>query len=311
MTPRPFVTVLLAATFAACGAEDDAEPAAEGAAEGTASAMEVEGGFSTPESVLHDEAADVYLVSNIRGGPLDKDGDGYVSRVSPDGEILEPRWIDGSADGVTLHAPKGMALLGDTLYVADIDCVRMFARTSGQSAGEVCIPGATFLNDIATDANDVLYVTDTGMQAGEGGFEPSGSDAIHRFSPDGRSAALAQGESLGNPNGIAFGDRGGFVVTFGSGEIYQIGADGSKTEVLPAAEGRQLDGIVFMPDGGFLFSSWGDRSVTLVAPDGSVRRILEDVEAPADIGYDATRGRVLVPLFNDDRVLIQDVAEGG
>lgn len=292
--------------LAACGGADtepEGEPAGE-AMPAAAERIEVTG-FSTPESVLHDTAADVYLVSNINGAPLDKDGNGFISRVTPAGEVAELRWIDGAAEGVDLHAPKGMALLGDTLYVADIDCVRMFVRTTGAAAGAVCIDGATFLNDVAVDANNALYVTDTGMQAGAEGFEPSGSEAVYRFGPGGGYGAVLEGEGLGNPNGIAFGPRGGFVVTFGSGEIYLLEEGGGRTPVLPAAEGRQLDGIVFTTDGGFLFSSWGDQAVHRVAPDGSVTRVLEGVEAPADLGYDAGRNRVLVPLFMANTVIIQ------
>ena len=266
-------------------------------------AMIVDGIFSTPESVLHDGAADTYLVSNVDGAPLEADGSGFISRVSPEGEVTEARWIDGQAEGVELNAPKGMAILGDTLYVADIDCVRRFVRTSGAPAGSICFPGATFVNDVAVDDNGVLYATDTGMQAGAGGLEASGSDAVWRFRPDGRQAKLLEGESLGRPNGIAFGPRGGFVVTFGSGEIYQIGPDGSRTPILPASD-RQLDGIAFTSDGGFLFSSWGNSAVYRVTTDGQVEPVLENVDAPADIGYDADRNRVLVPLFNDDQVVI-------
>ena len=55
-----------------------------------------------------------------------------------------------------LQVIDGLAMVygkGDTLYVADIDCVRRFVRTTGAPAGEICFPGATFLNDLATDAN--------------------------------------------------------------------------------------------------------------------------------------------------------------
>jgi hypothetical protein len=34
------------------------------------------------------------------------------------------------------------------------------------------------------------------------------------------------------------------------------------------------------------------------------------VAAPADIGFDRTRGRVLIPLFDDDEVLIKAVEMG-
>lgn len=309
---RRLALLPLSLLLVACGSGSDAEAGddaatqtAEISPEGRITVADV--GFSTPESVLHDATDDVYLVSNIVGAPLAADDSAFISRVSPDGRVLDLRWIDAAGEDVELNAPKGMAILGDTLYVADIDCVRLFNRVTAAPAGSICFPEASFLNDIAIDQNNVLYVTDMGVDAN---FEPTGSDAIYRFAPNGRFAALAQGEGLGQPNGIAFGDRGGFVVTFGTGEIYQIGADGSRLPVLPGAEGRQLDGIEFTAAGGFLFSSWGDGAVHHVDSTGAVTRVVEGVEAPADIGYDAGRNRVLVPLFNDDAVLFQDLGGG-
>ena len=293
--------LLLAASLTACGDEG-------GEAEGGAGGAVIEVadvGFQTPESVLHDTTADVYLVSNINGAPAEKDDNGFISRLTPDGQIAELKWITGDSANVTLHAPKGMAIRGDTLYVADIDCVRMFVRTTGVPAGEVCMQGATFLNDVAVDGNGTLYATDSGMNPD---FTPSGTDAIWRFSTDGQTNRLTYGTQLGNPNGIAFNEEGGYVVTFGTGEIYQVGPGGERRVVLPGTEGRQLDGIVFTRDGGYLFSSWGDSAVHLVDAMGATTRLLEDVESPADIGYDSQRNRVLVPLFTPNRVVIKEVS---
>ena len=259
-------------------------------------------GFATPESVLHHADADVYLVSNINGDPGGKDDNGFISRVSPDGTVEELKWIDGAAEDVELHAPKGMAVQEGTLYVTDIDCVRMFDAASGAPSGEVCVPDATFLNDIAPDAQGTLFVTDTGLESGPDGLVPTGTDAVYRLSGDGRMAAIARGEWLGRPNGVAVGSRGIFVVTFGSGEVHQLAVDGSHEPVMPASD-RQLDGVEFTDDGGFVFSSWGESAVFRVAGDGVVTRIVEDVEAPADIGLDRTRGRVLIPQFSANAVL--------
>ncbi len=263
-------------------------------------------GFATPESVLHDPSADVYLVSNINGSPVDEDGNGFISRLTPDGEVVEIRWIDGAADGVTLNAPKGMAIQGSSLFVADIDCVRMFDLATGAPTGEVCVEGATFLNDVAPDDQGTLWVTDSGLQAGPGGLVPSGTDALYRLSPDGRMAPIGAGEWLGRPNGVAVGPRGVFVATFGTGEVFQVAVDGAHTRVLPASD-RQLDGIEFLDDGGFMFSSWGDSCVYRVSADGSVERIVTGLNAPADIGYDRARSRVLIPLFNENRLLIRSL----
>jgi len=298
-------TLVLAFTAACSGGEP---PEAGGDEEGPAGEVTTLSGvgFETPESVLHDAEADVYLVSNIAGSPLEKDDNGFISRVSPEGAVEELRWIDGADEAVQIDAPKGMMILGDSLYVADIDCVRIFRRASGEPAGDVCFPEATFLNDIAVDGNNVLYVTDMGMRAGAEGLEPSGSDAIYRFAPSGRRARILEGEELGQPNGLAFGPRGGFVVTGGTGEIYQITPEGTRNPVLPPAE-RQLDGIVFTPDEGFLFSNWADSTVYRVAPDGSVTKLVEGVPSPADIGFDEGRGRVMIPVFLQDEVWMREV----
>lgn len=302
---RALCGTLVLAFAAACAGGESPEAGGGETPEGEVTTLSGVG-FETPESVLHDAHADVYLVSNIAGSPLEKDDNGFISRVSPEGEVEELRWIDGADEAVQLHAPKGMIILGDSLYVADIDCVRIFGRTSGEPAGEVCFPEATFLNDVAVDENNVLYVTDMGMQAGAEGLEPSGSDAIYRFAPSGRRAKLLEGDELGQPNGLTFGPRGGFVVTRGTGEIYQITPEGTRNPVLPPSE-RQLDGVVFTPDGGFLFSNWADSTVYRVAPDGTVTKVVEGVPSPADIGFDASRSRLLIPVFLQDEVWLRDV----
>src|SRR5690606_122248 len=117
------------------------------------------------------------------GSPAEKDGNGYISRVRPDGSVEAPRWIDGEAEGVRLSAPKGMALKGDTLFVADIDSVRAFSRQTGEAWGGVGVENASFLNDLAV-GDGVLYVTDMGVDAS---FAPDGRAAVYAFGEDGAS----------------------------------------------------------------------------------------------------------------------------
>lgn len=262
-------------------------------------------GLQTPESVLHDAEADVYLVSNINGEPLGRDGNGFISRVRPDGRVDALRWIDGAADGVTLNAPKGMALKGDTLFVADIDTVRAFDRESGAALGARGVPDADFLNDLAVDG-DVLYVTDTGVDAS---FAPTGRAAIYRFGPDG-AEVVARGEELSSPNGLAFSDGDLLVAPFGSAEVRRLTIDEEGMgEVVATLPGGQLDGIIALDDGGFLVSSWETSTVYRVDAAGQVAPVVEDVQSPADIGWDAGRRRVLVPLFMGNRVEMHPVRE--
>lgn len=266
--------------------------------------MVKDAGFQTPESVLHDAVADVYLVSNINGSPLAKDDNGFISRLAPNGEVLTLKWIDGSSEAVTLHAPKGMALKGDTLFVADIDEVRLFDRTNGNPLGSRPIPGSTFLNDVAVGPDGTVYVTDSGFRAGAQGFEPSGSDAVYRFDAAGKPLPLVRDTSLGRPNGLVVDDSVITVVTFGRAEIYRLDpATGKRLETLPSAPAGQLDGVVRLADGSLLVSSWECRCVYQVHAGGHYLPAVDSVPAPADIGFDTGRNRVLIPLFNDHQVL--------
>lgn len=263
-------------------------------------------GFSTPESALHDTVSDLYLVANIHGGPVDRDGNGFISRISPAGEVLEARWIDGTRPGITLHAPKGMALVADTLYVADIDCLRRFHRVTGAAFPELCLDEATFLNDVDATPRGDVYFTDSGSEGSPGAVYLLRHSADVPQKVTLADGTVLEGADLGGPNGILADRRGLFVATYGSGELFRVTPEGERLQLLPPSE-MGLDGIVSLEERGFLFSSWGDSAVYWIRADGTVSPLLEGLEAPADLGYDARRDRVLVPLFFRDALLIREV----
>lgn len=265
-----------------------------------------EAGFSTPESILHDSVADVYLVSNIQGDPAGRDGNGFISRVSPDGEVSDLKWIDGTLPGVTLHAPKGMAILADTLFVTDIDCIRRFHRTTGEPLQDLCLEDAFFLNDLAASPRGDLYFTDSGSSEGPGAVYllRSTADVPQRVTL--AEGTVLEGETLGGPNGVAADRRGLYVATFGSGELFRVTPEGERLQLL-SPSGMALDGLVSLEERGFLLSSWGDSAVYWIQADGTVSPLVEGVEAPADIGFDAKRNRVLVPLFHGNALRFREV----
>jgi len=263
-------------------------------------------GMSTPESALHDPDADLYLVSHINGGPGDRDDNGFISRVSPDGQVIDLKWIDGADPGVTLHAPKGSAVHGDRFYVADIDVVRWFDRASGAPLGEWAVPNAGFLNDVAVGADGTVYVTDTGIAITAQGFAPTGTAAIYRFDADGQAQAMARGDALALPNGIVETPQGLVMVPIGANTVVRVATDGELTVVAELPQG-QLDGVVALEDGSLVVSSFGANAVYRVAPSGAVTEIVSDTPA-ADIGFDAGRSRVLIPQLAGNRLLIYPVS---
>lgn len=298
---HPLLLALLAAPFlggvlVACGEADEFD----------LDVIEVaDAGFLNPAAVIHDAVADVYLVSNIAGRPGDEDGAGFISRVSPEGEVLDARWIDLEGQDLPLHSPKGMAFQGDTLFVADLQCVRGFERATGERLVRTCVEDATWITDVDVGPEGSIFIVDSGLRPRDAdGLETTGTDAVYRLQVvEGRSGTtLARSQDLGNPMGIAVGARGIFVTTAGTGEIFRLTAQGDRTQVYPRS-GRHFDGIVFLPDGGFAFSSWSDGAVFRVDGEGRVGRLIEGITEPGGLGYDAERHRLLVAVSGEDRVL--------
>jgi len=257
-----------------------------------------EAGLMTPESVLYDAVADVYLVSNINGSPADMDDNGFISRISPTGEILDLKWIDGENENVQLSAPKGMAIIGEVLYVTDISSIRLFDKETGEPVGSIDIPGSTFLNDLAPNGKGGVFLTDSGLNPD---FTPSGTDAVYSIDAAGEITQLATGEVLGGPNGVTSYKDGALIVTFGGNSILKLGMDGEVSLFAELPTGS-LDGIEIIKDGTVLVSSWEGQVVYAVHPDGSVNEVISGVQSPADIGFDSKRGLVLIPLFQLDGV---------
>ena len=266
-----------------------------------APAVAVIGGLHGPESVLYDPAQDVYFISNINGGELAVDGNGFISRVDAKTFATNLKWIDH------LDGPKGMTILGDTLYVSDVTAVRRFDRRSGTPRGVIPIPGATFVNDLTNDGHSV-YMSDTGLAMGPGTkFIRTGTEAIWKITGD-RAEKIASGLDLKEPNGLEFVDGKLLVVSFGADQFYTLSGDGKMTDAVSLPEG-ELDGVVHLEDGTFLIASWKGDAIYRGARGGPFHPILQAIDAPADIGYDTKRHRLLIPRAFANEVTVHDVAE--
>lgn len=268
--------------------------------------------FSTPESCLYDEANDVYLVSNIEGKPLAKDDNGFILKVSPE-DGTRSKWISGDQTGVTLHAPKGMAISGDVLWVADIDMLRKFDRNSGAPMGDVEIPGATFLNDVSAGPDGNIYCTDSGLDEN---FAPTGTDAIWKVTLSGKVTPVAKGKELAQPNGLSAQKSGIYVVSWLDGSFYEVDYRGIRTPLAKAPQ-VQLDGLVRVEmettgaDGqksktpAWFATSWAGKTVYRFGLTGAPVAMPLRLEQPADLGYDRKRNCLVIPLFGENRVHVE------
>lgn len=265
-------------------------------------------GFSKPESVLYDAERDRYLVSNINGTPGARDNDGFISALSPDGQVTHLKWIEGGRRGAVLDAPTGSAIQGGVLYVADLTSVRMFDAKTGAPRGDLTIAGATLLNDIVGAPDGKLYVSDSGFQIGASGdLVPTSTDAVYVIE-HGRAKVLAKTPELRMPNGLAWTNDGLVVCSSGAPELFRIDPAGTKRQLTSAAPGGRLDGLVALGDE-LLVASHEASAVLRGKVGGTFQIAISDQKAPADIGYDTRRGRVLVPHLSEDRVDVYELRE--
>lgn len=265
-------------------------------------------GFATPESVEHYKEADIYLVSNINGHPLDMDGNGFISKLSPSGEVLELEWLKSDPERYTFHAPKGLAISGEYLYVADLEQIHVFKLPGREYLQSVRIEGTYVLNGTSPAPGDSVIVADTGYEKNGDDIAPTGTDALYRVWPDGRHEAIIRDDEMGNPNGVYYvDDQEILVVTFGSGELFQTNLEGKRTN-LSKPPGGQLDGVEKLPNGRIFVTGWEDKAVYELGDDGEAySTLISPVEGAADLGFDSKRNRLLVPASHSDKVIIHDL----
>jgi hypothetical protein len=236
---------------------------------------ETDSTLKIPESVLHDAKNKILYVSNIDGEPWGNDNKGSVGKVDFNGKIVNAEWVKG------LHAPKGLALYKNTLYVADLTEIAVINIKDGYITKKITVPGAAGLNDITVDDKGTIYVSD------------SKNKKIYSVKNE-TSAVLL--DNLKGPNGVLFHKN--ILYVLDAGGMYKMQPDKTLVKITDGMEGG-TDGIENVAGNDFLVSCWGG-VLWYVNADGSKEKLLDTQEQKinaADIGYDAAHKIIYVPTF--------------
>ncbi|MCL6524046.1 MAG: ATP/GTP-binding protein [Thermoflavifilum sp.] len=239
-------------------------------------------GIRTPESALFDPEKKFIYVSNINGDATAKDGNGFISLLDMNGHIHQLHWTDG------LNAPKGLAFFGNKLYVADIDQLVIIDRNTGKIIDRITVPGASFLNDVATDEHGNVYVSDT-RQA-----------KVFRYA-NGRMTTFLEGDQMQGANGLFVWKGKLWILTH-----HGLFTDDLNTHRLElfSDEVKDGDGIWNINDQDLIVSQWVG-NVYVMDNKGHATKILDTRDQhknTADISYIPSMHLLLVPTFMGNSV---------
>ncbi len=247
--------------------------------------------FRVPECVIYDKDNDLIYVSNMNDNPRQKDGNGFISRLSTSGEILDLKWVED------MSSPKGLGIYEGKLYVSDVDEVIVIDIAEGKIVERILIEGAKMINDITIDSQGNVYVSD------------SDNNSIFLISNGVVSNWLSEG--LNAPNGLLLDGEKLLLASMGSEDFAAI--DLGTKEIAVLTEGiNKGDGIakVSIP-GHFLVTDWFGQ-VFMIYPDGSKVILLDTRDAEigaADIDYIPEKNLLLVPTFAKHHVVAYKLVE--
>jgi len=233
----------------------------------------------TPESVIYDRKRDILYVSNLNFEPRKKDGNGFISRLGKDGKILDLHWIDG------LSSPKGLAIVGDTLFTADVDEVVVMDINKGVILRKIPIQGVGMVNDLTSDSDGNLYIADTD------------ANKIYKYSGGKISEWLTEG--LSGPNGLLAESKRLLVASQGSMDFAAVDIK-TKSRTLLTEGVNRGDGIAFTGIPGYYIVTDWSGEIFMINPDYSKVSLINTKEQQsntADIEFITKINLLLVPTF--------------
>ena len=242
-------------------------------------------GLKNPESAAVGPGGKVYVT--VIGEP-DTPGDGSVAIVDPSGKI--------TTFATGLDDPKGLVVVGDSLFVAD---VKKVWKIDDKGKAEVYLAPEAFprppvyFNDIAHDGLGNFYVSDSGDRAGKKG-------AVFRIDAKKKATLVLDGEltspQITVPNGLLVDDPDHlFVADFGMGYLYRYSLITGTPQRVGGGFGG-TDGIAREAGGVLFVSDWKNGRVFQINTDLEPPKLLTDkFRAAADIALTPDGKTLLIP----------------
>ncbi len=246
-------------------------------------------GFSHPESVVFNDEKNEYYVSNMAD---QEDGDGFISRVSAEGEIVELKWIDGLKD------PKGLLIIDDKVYVTNNTELIEISINDSEITRRMEVEGAKSLNDITVDAVGNIFISDSGKSA----IYLMPGDNPNMMIPEDKKGEIIEylnTTRLEYVNGLYAQEDYLYVSAWGEnqdGNFMRVDMDTRKIEKISKEGIGNLDGVQPVGDDAFYISDWATGKIYLVKKDGEMKEVLASEKSSGDILFDAEKNQLVLPM---------------
>lgn len=247
--------------------------------------------LKTPESVLFDSVSHSIYVSNVGKPSLPlKDGDGFISLLTKNGEVSNLKWIIG------LNDPQGMGVWNKKLYVTDVDAVVEIDICTGKIIKRIPVAGSTSLNDITIDDKGSIYVSGLNEKK------------IFKITNE-QVSVFIEGDDLIRPNGL-IAEKNRLVVAFTGLPGYVKFVDLANKTISPFVSGLgYTDGLSKDERNNYFASDWAGRLYYLHNTSGKVDTLLNKkwVMHTADIDYVKQGEVLLVPTYSENCIVAYKV----
>lgn len=255
----------------ACGAPPEAKNAQARSQDGRTPVWRL-AGLADPESVALGPDRRTLFVANVAGEGEVKDGNGFISRISTSGKMLEREWVRG------LDAPKGAIVKEGRLWVSDIDRLVEIDIAAAKIVARYPVPDAKFLNDVAVAPDGTILVAD------------SATGRILQLK-DGRVSLWSADPELKSVNGL-LPETDRLVVTTMEGKLLAFDYPTRTVKVL-ARDLGQADGVARAQGDDYFVSEWPGR-LFRVGPDGKSTVLLDSRQSETYINDFIKVGDLLI-----------------
>lgn len=259
------------------------------------------------EAFALSEDGSFLYVTNVIGGPFERDSKSFVSRIDLEGNMLEREWISGN-----MNAPKDICRYGGKLYLADLSEVVVIDIASASIEKKIPAEGANTLHNMTVNEKGVVYCSD--MFSGTV-YRLEDSVLVPYVTGLGYAAGIyAEGDDLYLLTSSGFGggffagpnaSQGGERPQMPSGKLVKIAADNTQT-VLTESISAMGNGITKIKEGEFVVTDWTGK-MYYVNADGTTEQLLDYTDAHIPCGmlhYDKATSRLLMTTDENNTVRI-------